>query len=77
MNFRVIQIFVQNQPKLTYSQKKYIATTNLKCANKPRPVFNRKSKQLQKCRAAISPDVSLYEYLKDEVSCAYLFNSTS
>ena len=63
----VIKLIFQKQSVKSIPKKSFSVASNLYTKSKPRPVFDRKSKQLQKCRAAISPNISIYEYLKEEV----------
>ena len=51
---------------LTYCQRKYFATKS-KTSTTSRIAFDRFNKRLQKCHAAASPDVFVYEYLKEKV----------
>ena len=52
------------KPDVTFCQWRYYAS---KAKSTQKPVFDRVSKRLQKCRAASSSDVSVFEYLKEEV----------
>ena len=58
--------------ELSYCQQRYFASKSQKTT---RAVFDRTIKRLQKCHAAASAEVSVYEYLKENVrvSCVVLY----